>query len=114
MVKLMFFLNKSYLLSHIIVIRLILRTGASLPIMQIPITVLSCGWLGWAMVLGSSQCRGVLLLLHIVGQGSAVLAAGAGRVGYIFIFFICFPFLNPFFWETAEYDCNIVVLVIKS
>ena len=27
-----------------------------------------------------SQC--VLLLLHIVGQGPAVLAAGAGRVGY--------------------------------
>ena len=42
------------------------------------------GWLGWAMVLGSLQCRGVLLLLHIVGQGPAVLAAGAGRVGYIY------------------------------
>ena len=27
---------------------------------------------------------GVLLLLHIVGQGPAVAAAGAGRVGYIF------------------------------
>ena len=25
-----------------------------------------------------------LLLLHMVGQGPAVLAAGAGRVGYIF------------------------------
>ena len=36
------------------------------------------------MVLGSFQCRGVLLLLHIVGQGPAVLAAGAGWVGYIF------------------------------
>ena len=32
------------------------------------------------------QCRGVLLLLHIVGQGPAVLVAGAGRVGYIFCF----------------------------
>ena len=41
------------------------------------------GWLGLAMVLGSFHCRGVLLLLHIVGQGPAVLAAGAGRVGYI-------------------------------
>ena len=52
------------------------------------------GWLGWAMVLGSFQCRGVLLLLHIVGQGPAVLAAGAGWVGYIvFIFFIYFTFL---------------------
>ena len=45
------------------------------------------GWLGWAMVLGSFQCRGVLLLLHIVGQGPDVLAAGAGRVGYIFYIF---------------------------
>ena len=43
----------------------------------------------------SFQCRGVLLLLHIVGQGPAVLATGAGRVGYIFfyIFFIYLPFL---------------------
>ena len=45
------------------------------------------GWLSWAMVLGSFLCRGVLLLLHIVGQGPAVLAAGAGRVGYIFYIF---------------------------
>ena len=36
------------------------------------------------LVLGSFQFRGVLLLLHIVGQGPAVLAAGAGWVGYIF------------------------------
>ena len=51
------------------------------------------GWLGWAVVLGSFQCRGVLLLLHIVGQEPAVLAAGAGREGYIFIFFsFIFPF----------------------
>ena len=33
------------------------------------------------MVLGSFQCRGVLLLRHMVGQGPAVLAAGAGWVG---------------------------------
>ena len=33
------------------------------------------------MVLGSFQYRDVLLLLHIVGQGPAVLAASAGRVG---------------------------------
>ena len=39
------------------------------------------------MVLGSFQCRGVLLLLQIVGQGPAVLAAGAGWVGYIFFMF---------------------------
>ena len=41
-------------------------------------------WLGWVMVLDSLQFRGVLLLLHIVGHGPAVLAAGAGWVGYIF------------------------------
>ena len=52
------------------------------------------GWMGWAMMLGSFPCRGVLLLLLIVGQGPAVLAAGAGRVGYIFfIFFIYLQFL---------------------
>ena len=46
--------------------------------------IFKTGWLGWAMVLGSFQCRGVLLLLHIVGQRPAVLAAGIGRVGCIF------------------------------
>ena len=39
------------------------------------------------MMLGSFHCRGVLLLLHIVGQGIAVLASGAGRVGYNFYIF---------------------------
>ena len=51
------------------------------------VTLFSARWLGWAMVLGSFQCRGVLLLLPIVGQGPAVLAAGAGRVGYRFYIF---------------------------
>ena len=51
------------------------------------------GWLGWAMVLGSFPCLGALLLLQIVGQGPAVLAAGAGRVGYMLYFFIYLPFL---------------------
>ena len=46
------------------------------------------GWLGQAMVLGSFQCQGVLLLWHMVGQGPAVLAAGAGQVCCFFIFFI--------------------------
>ena len=41
------------------------------------------GWLGWVMVLGSFQCRGVLLLLQIVGQGPAVLAAGVGYIFYL-------------------------------
>ena len=43
-------------------------------------------WVGRAMVLGSFQCRGVLLLWHMVGQGPAVLAAGAVRVGCFFLF----------------------------
>ena len=50
-------------------------------------TVWMLGWLGWAMMLSSFQCRGVLLLLHLVGQGPAVFAAGAGRVGYSFYIF---------------------------
>ena len=57
----------------------------------------STRWLGWPMVLGSFQCQGVLLLLHIIGQGPAVLAAGAEWVGYL-------PFLCLVFWETAEHD----------
>ena len=48
------------------------------------------GWLGRVMVLGSFQCRDVVLLWHMVGQGPAVLAAGAGRVGCYFIVFISF------------------------
>ena len=44
------------------------------------------GWLGRAMVLGSFQCRGVLQLWHMVGQELAVLAAGAGQVGYFFLY----------------------------
>ena len=34
-------------------------------------------------LLGSFQCRGVLLLWHMVAQGPVVLAARAGRVGCI-------------------------------
>ena len=45
------------------------------------------GWLGRAMVLGSFKCRSVLLLWHMVGQGFAVLEAGAGWVGYVLLFF---------------------------
>ena len=46
-----------------------------------------------AMVLGSFQCRGVLLLLHIVGQGPAVLAAGVLAGGLYFLYFHLVPFL---------------------
>ena len=54
------------------------------------------------MVLGSFQCRGVLLLLHIVGQGPAVPAAGAGWMGYIFFFYI---FSSP---ELVVYQWSVV------
>ena len=48
-----------------------------------------CGWLGRAMVLGSSQGWGILLLWHMVGQGPVVLVAGAGWVGcFLCVFFI--------------------------
>ena len=63
------------------------------------------GSLGWATVLGSFQCRGVLLLLHIVGQGPAVLAAGAGRVCYFFIFFF---FIIIFFFFHLSSISNVL------
>ena len=38
-------------------------------------------------------------------RGAAVLAAGAGRVGFMFLYFSSiFPFLCPVFWETAVHD----------
>ena len=51
------------------------------------------------MLLGSFQCRGILLLWHMVGQGPAVLVAGAGRVGYFFFcvfFFFILSVLSSF------------------
>ena len=56
-------------------------------------------------MLGNFQFRGVLLLLHIVGEGPAVLAAGAGRVAiFFFIFFIYLPFLMSCLLGEAEHD----------
>ena len=52
-------------------------------------------------MLGNFQFLGVLLLWHMVGQGPAVLAAGAGQVGYFFILYFFssrlsyLPFLMP-------------------
>ena len=57
---------------------------------------IACGWLGRAMVLGSFQCRDVLLLWHMVGQGPAVLAAGAGQAGYVLYFFNLVYILSSF------------------
>ena len=55
--------------------------------------ILITGCLGRAMVLGSFQCLGVLLLWHIAGQGPAVLATGAGWVGYLL--YISFHLVYP-------------------
>ena len=43
------------------------------------------GWAGWWCWVASSA-RASCCILHIVGQGPAVLAAGEGQVGYIFFY----------------------------
>ena len=50
------------------------------------------------------QCRGVLLIWIIVGQGPVALAVGADR-GCLDIFSLICPFcpLSPSLWETARY-----------
>ena len=50
------------------------------------------------------QCRGVLLIWIIVGQGPVALAVGAGG-GCLDIFSLISPFspLSPSLWETARY-----------
>ena len=50
------------------------------------------------------QCRGVLLIWFIVGQGPAALAVGAGGVCLaIFSLVYHFSLLSPSLWETARY-----------
>ena len=51
------------------------------------------------MVLVNFQCRGVLLIWIIVGQGPIALAEGAG--GFFSPLFYHF-FLSPFLWETIR------------
>ena len=48
------------------------------------------------------QCRGVLLVWIVVGQGPIVLAVGAGG-GLFGHFFSHLSFLSPSLWETARY-----------
>ena len=48
------------------------------------------------------QCRGVLLIWIIVGQGPTALAVGAGCLD-IFSLVYHFFFLSPSLWETARY-----------
>ena len=65
-------------------------------------------------VLLRDQCRGVLLLLHIVvGQGPAALAAGAGRLGYIFYISHLPSLSNVLSFGRREHDRNIVVSAVK-
>ena len=59
------------------------------------------------MVLGSFQCRGVLLLWHMVGQGPTVLSAGAGRVGYFLVFHLVYPI---FFSNTSSLGRRLDIL----
>ena len=50
------------------------------------------------------QCRGVLLVWMMVGQGPITLAVGAGGVCLdIFSLIYLFFFLSPSLWETARY-----------
>ena len=67
-----------------------------------------CSWLGggrvvrWCWV--DFQCRGILLVWKIVGQGPTVLAVGAGGGGLdIFSLIYHFSLLSPSLWETARY-----------
>ena len=57
---------------------------------------------GWCWV--NFQCRGVLLIWIIIGQGPTVLAVGAGGGGLdIFSLVYHFSVLLPSLWETARY-----------
>ena len=50
------------------------------------------------------QCRGVLLVWLIVGQGPTALAVGAGGGGLdIFSLSYLFSILSPSLWETARF-----------
>ena len=55
------------------------------------------------------QCRGVLLIFIIVGQGPVALAVGAGG-GCLDIFSLICPFspLSPSLWETARHRLKTV------
>ena len=50
------------------------------------------------------QCRGVLLVWMVVGQGPTALAVGAGGGGLdIFSLSYLLSILSPSLWETARY-----------
>ena len=55
-------------------------------------------------MLGNFQCRGVLLIWIIVGQGPIALAVGAdGGCLDIVSLIYHFSFLSPSLWKTARY-----------
>ena len=56
------------------------------------------------MVLDNFQCRGVLLIWIIAGQGPTALAVGAGGDCLDIFSLVChFSSLSPSLWETARY-----------
>ena len=69
-----------------------------------PLSFLSRGWSGGAMVLGKLSVPGRPTIWITVGQGPTALAVGAGG-GCVDIFTLIYPFssLSPFLWETARY-----------
>ena len=61
-------------------------------------------WSGGAMMLGNFQCRGVLLIWIIVGQGPTALAAGADGGCLDMFSLVChFSLLSSPLWEAARY-----------
>ena len=71
---------------------------------NIVVSTMVWGWSGGAMVLGKLPVPGRPTIWITVGQGSTVLAVGAGG-GCLDIFTLIYPFflLSPSLWETARY-----------
>ena len=67
-----------------------------------PLTIVTGGWSGGAMVLGKLPVPGRPTIWITVGQGLTALAVGAGG-GCLDIFTLIYPFfpLSPSLWETA-------------
>ena len=59
------------------------------------------GFFWWRWV--GFRCRGVLLILIVVGQGPTVFAVGAGGVVRTILSLLSFLFLSPALWEAARY-----------
>ena len=75
-----------------------------LPLEKYPFTFIpGGGWVvRWCWV--NFQCRGVLLIWLIIGQGPTALAVGTGG-GWLDIFTLIYLFspLSPPLWEAARY-----------